>query len=37
MNVEQFVEGEFSGEIEVLGENSPQYQSFPPQIPHDLT
>jgi hypothetical protein len=34
MNVEQLVEWELEGEIEVHSENLPLFQ---PQIPHDLT
>jgi hypothetical protein len=37
MSVEQLVEGEMSGDTEVLGENLPPMPLCPPQIPHDLT
>jgi hypothetical protein len=37
MNVEQLMEWELVEETEVLGENLPHCQMYPPQIPHYLT
>jgi hypothetical protein len=37
MNVEQSVEWKMEEETQVLGENPPQCQLWPPQIPHGLT